>query len=100
MTTANKGMTAMMRRILPASALGARTNDCTGLRGLRPASAEQCHKLHSEIADVVAKATIPAGTKAKLDEQFAKLKGHWDTAAFVEAGQTIAAIRDTAGLKN
>ena len=65
-----------------------------------PASAEQCHKLHTEIADAVGKATIPADTKAKLDELFAKLKGHCDAAAFVEAGQTVAAIRDTAGIKN
>lgn len=65
-----------------------------------PANAEQCHKLHTEIAAAVAKATIPADTKAKLDELFAKLKGHCDAAAFIEAGQTMAAIRDTAGLKN
>lgn len=53
-----------------------------------------------EIADAVAKVTIPADTRAKLDELFAKLKGHCDAAAFIEAGQTMAAIRDTAGLKN
>ena len=65
-----------------------------------PASAEQCHKLQAEMADAVAKATIPAGTKAKLDELFGQLRGHCDAGAFVVAGQTMAAIRDTAGLKN
>lgn len=53
-----------------------------------------------EIADAVAKVTIPADTRAKLDELFAKLKGQCDAAAFIEAGQTMAAIRDTAGPKN
>lgn len=89
----------MLRKMLTASVLGALMIAPANAAD-PPASAEQCHKLHTEIADAVTKATIPADTKAKLDELFAKLKGHCDAAAFVEAGQTMAAIRDTAGLKN
>lgn len=92
-------MTAMLKQMLTTGALGA-LMIASAHAADPPANAEQCHKLHTEIADAVAKATIPADTKAKLDELFAKLKGHCDAAAFVEAGQTMAAIRDTAGLKN
>ena len=86
----------MFKRLLVTAALGALTI-ASAYAADPPANAEQCHKLHSEIADAVTKVTIPANNKVGLDELFAKLKGHCEAAAFVEAGQTMAAIRETAG---
>ena len=89
----------MLRKMLTVSALGA-LMIAPAYAAEPPANAEACHKLHGALADAVNKATPPADSKAKLDALFAKLKSNCDTSAFAEAGQVIAEIRDSAGIKN
>lgn len=65
-----------------------------------PTTAEQCHKLTSDMTDAVAKQSPALDAKAKLDDLFGKLKSACDTGALAEATRTAEAIRETAGIKN
>ena len=88
----------MLRTALIASALAAMTIASVSAAE-PPANAEQCHRLHTEIAEIVSKAAVPADAKIKVDELLAALKGHCDASAFTDAVRTAEVIRDTAGIR-